>query len=515
MMPPGGSWYLVQPYSADSSFTWNTAGAMAGTWNFAVWVRQADAADAFQTAHSVAYQLTGGGAGATCSGATLTPTPAAPQPLGASVQLQASSTGCSSPTYQFWFNAPGTTTWSVGQPFTPLNFYTWQTAGLTPGTWNIVVWARQSGTTDPWQSFAGISYQLLGGGGGTACTGVTVQASGTPRSPESLVVFNASASGCSAPEYQFWLRAPGSSYIVAQAYSSSGVFVWDSGGVAPGAWTVVAWARQRGSAAAFEASSTATHTVGTNSGTACTSAVLTPSVPSPRSVGSKITFNAVTTGCSNPVFQFWLQPPGGGFTVAQAYRPENVFSWDTSGASVGTWGVVVWVKQSGSATDPQTSAALNYDLQGGTFTFHNTTPMPIPDFGGGAANSPITVSGVGGTVTKVTVSVHVTHSFTRDLVMSLVGPDSTSALLVNRRGGSGDNFGTSCASRTTFDDAASTAISSSGAPFAGSFRPEGPLTIFNGKSGAAVNGTWNLSAVDQEATDAGIIQCWSITIVTE
>ena len=35
-------------------------------------------------------------------------------------------------------------------------------------------------------------------------------------------------------------------------------------------------------------------------------------------------------------------------------------------------------------------------------------------------------------------------NFDADLIISLIGPDGTTVLLSNRRGGSADNFGTSC-----------------------------------------------------------------------
>jgi hypothetical protein len=37
----GSSWQLVQGWSTTSTWTWNTTGAPAGSWQFVVWVRDA------------------------------------------------------------------------------------------------------------------------------------------------------------------------------------------------------------------------------------------------------------------------------------------------------------------------------------------------------------------------------------------------------------------------------------------------------------------------------------------
>lgn len=147
-------------------------------------------------------------------------------------------------------------------------------------------------------------------------------------------------------------------------------------------------------------------------------------------------------------------------------------------------------------------APISYDAAG--------LPLPIPDLS--TIDSPLTVAGFPGAVAKATASLHLTHSFDDDLILSLIGPDSTTVTLSNRRGGADDNYGTSCDARTTFDDAAATSIASGTAPFAGTFRPEGALSAFNGKSGLDVDGTWRLRISDSAALDVGSLQCWTLNL---
>jgi len=146
---------------------------------------------------------------------------------------------------------------------------------------------------------------------------------------------------------------------------------------------------------------------------------------------------------------------------------------------------------------------------GGALTFVSTdVPRPIPDLG--LIESAILVSNLSRQIEKVRVALYVTHSFDSDLVISLIGPDGTTAELTSHNGGSGANYGTSCAGLTIFDDAASLSITAGAPPFSGAFRPEQPLAAFIGKLPAAANGEWKLRILDQAGEDTGILQCWTL-----
>ena len=107
--------------------------------------------------------------------------------------------------------------------------------------------------------------------------------------------------------------------------------------------------------------------------------------------------------------------------------------------------------------------------------------------------------------------VSLTHTWVGDLTISLTGPNGTSVVLVDRLGvpestfgNSGDNF-----TNTIFVDAATSSITSGGAPFGGSFRPENLLTPFNGLDAF---GLWTLSVTDSSDGDIGSINNWGIDI---
>ncbi|HEX2062215.1 MAG TPA: M36 family metallopeptidase [Thermoanaerobaculia bacterium] len=145
----------------------------------------------------------------------------------------------------------------------------------------------------------------------------------------------------------------------------------------------------------------------------------------------------------------------------------------------------------------------------GTFSSGNVS-LPIVDQQ--TTDIPIVVTG-SGAVGRIRASLRLNHTFDGDLVIRLVAPNGASVILANSRGGSGDNFGsgaTDCSGTpTTFDDAAATAISGGIAPFAGTFRPDQPLS---GLNGLEMNGVWKLRISDIGDLDLGTAYCATLEI---
>ena len=137
---------------------------------------------------------------------------------------------------------------------------------------------------------------------------------------------------------------------------------------------------------------------------------------------------------------------------------------------------------------------------------------PIPDVS--TVDIPLTISEARG-ISDVNVRFRLNHTFDGDLVISLVHPDNTVIPLVANRGGAGTNFGTGAndcsGTPTIIDDAAITAISAGAAPFAGTFKPESPLSVLNGKPS---NGVWKLRITDGGSLDVGTVGCFSIELKT-
>jgi subtilisin-like proprotein convertase family protein len=104
-----------------------------------------------------------------------------------------------------------------------------------------------------------------------------------------------------------------------------------------------------------------------------------------------------------------------------------------------------------------------------------------------------------------TVCINLIHTWDDDLVISLIAPDGTEFMLAARNGGDGDNYTNTC-----FNSFASQSIESAGAPFTGTFTPEGSMsTVNDGQNG---NGIWQLHILDTYPfADAGVLFDWSLT----
>ncbi|MGZ8709089.1 MAG: M36 family metallopeptidase, partial [Thermoanaerobaculia bacterium] len=139
--------------------------------------------------------------------------------------------------------------------------------------------------------------------------------------------------------------------------------------------------------------------------------------------------------------------------------------------------------------------------------------VPLPDVS--TVDIPIVVSGTG-PVADVNVKVRLNHTFDGDLELRLVAPDGTVVMLSDNRGSSGDNFGSGAndcsGTPTTFDDSAAATIASGVAPFAGTFRPDAPLSGFNGHE---MNGTWKLRVSDTAGADVGTAFCVTLEIARQ
>jgi subtilisin-like proprotein convertase family protein len=172
---------------------------------------------------------------------------------------------------------------------------------------------------------------------------------------------------------------------------------------------------------------------------------------------------------------------------------------------------VTFASSLGAATR-KLKIAVGTPVVAGPYATYSTGSIAtaLPDLA--AVDIPIVVSGAG-TVADINAKFRLNHTFDGDLVISLIAPDGTAAILSNSRGSTGDNFGSGAndcsGTPVTFDDGAATAIASGIAPFASAFRPDELLSIFNGHS---MNGTWKLRVSDVGSLDVGTLFCAQLEI---
>lgn len=158
----------------------------------------------------------------------------------------------------------------------------------------------------------------------------------------------------------------------------------------------------------------------------------------------------------------------------------------------------------GQGATASADAVVNVKPVAVTPAFTNDTNVVISPSRKSTVTSAIKVAGLSGTIQDVNVTLNLVHTSIGDLKITLISPAGTRIVLFNRNGGSGDNL-----LNTTFDDAASAAITSGAAPFSGSFRPVQLLSTLNGKN---PNGVWKLEVVDAVAQHGGYLDNWTLSL---
>jgi subtilisin-like proprotein convertase family protein len=159
----------------------------------------------------------------------------------------------------------------------------------------------------------------------------------------------------------------------------------------------------------------------------------------------------------------------------------------TTSATTGTHTITI-TGTSGSLVHT-TSVSLTINPSGGggnpVKKFSATPNLAIPDNNSTGVSSTINVAD-SLTVSSISLTTTITHPYKGDLVVTLIGPDNTSAILHNRTGGSADNVNTTFSIVTAANQA---------------------LSVFNGKNTA---GAWKLKVQDLAAADVGTLNSWTI-----
>jgi hypothetical protein len=341
-----GTWNLGRPFSIDPSWTWNTAGLAPGTYNVHVWAnQQGDSTASLESYAAATATLTG------CTSASISPL-SVTQPAGTTVNLTASSSGCSSPQYEFWVGYPDGS-WALKQQWGGPTF-AWNTSGLAPGMYSVHVWANQAGaSTATWEANGAASVAL------SICTSAALAPTNPNAAAGSMVALTASSTGCANPQYEFWVQYPNGTWSMQQPFSASATFNWSTAGLTPGTYNVHVWANNLNDPmATWEANGADTVTL-----TGCTSASLVP--PSGTAVvGTPVNFTASSSGCTMPVYEFWLQYPNGTWHLMQNFNPGGaVWQWDTTGLPKGNYVIHVWANNQGAdLTTPETYGTATYTL---------------------------------------------------------------------------------------------------------------------------------------------------------
>ena len=216
-----------------------------------------------------------------------------------------------------------------------------------------------------------------------------------------------------------------------------------------------------------------------------------------------------------------------GFAVWQSANPA-VATVTIGGRATGVTAGTASISASRAGFNAAASLTVTTSGSTGTKTFSNSSAFTIRDQGPAAVYpSPVSVSGLSGTITKVTVRlIRLTHSNPDDLDILLVGPGGQKVLLMSDAGGSEDVSGITL----TLDDAASAVLPDSSKLRSATYKPAnyqtgdvfsapapagpyaGTLSAYNNTN---PSGPWRLYIMDDNQGGSGSLSGgWSLTITT-
>src|SRR5438067_7127220 len=98
-------------------------------------------------------------AGSTCTSVGISTDFPSPQKVGATVTVTPDATGCpNGPLFRWWVRSTDGV-WRVAQDWSTQRF-AWNTSGLTPGTYQLGVWLKDSQSANTYDTFALTTYLL-------------------------------------------------------------------------------------------------------------------------------------------------------------------------------------------------------------------------------------------------------------------------------------------------------------------------------------------------------------------
>ncbi|HWA74829.1 MAG TPA: hypothetical protein VG937_20945 [Polyangiaceae bacterium] len=155
--PGSATWEVLSPYSTmNSTWVWNTTTALPGEHRFSFWARGQGSQKTKEAAVNPKYVIT---ASSPCTAATLSASPAGHTPVGSPVTLSAGATCGGAPTFRYLMYTPAGV-WQVLQEWTTSPTAVWNTRLATPGTYNLKIYARVTGSNKSYEVTKTIAYTL-------------------------------------------------------------------------------------------------------------------------------------------------------------------------------------------------------------------------------------------------------------------------------------------------------------------------------------------------------------------
>jgi hypothetical protein len=196
-----------------------------------------------------------------------------------------------------------------------------------------------------------------------------------PQGTGASITITGSSTGCAAPAYRFWISPPGGGWSIVRDYSTSNAFNWSSPATGlAGSYRLEVDVRDQGESAVYDVVANRTYVLNP-----CSAAGLSTNPASPHYPAGNIVLTGTATCPGTPTYRFWVRPPSGPWSVVQDFSTTSTFGWNTSGLTVGSYGLEVDVRDQGATASYEKVANATYLLQAtpcATPTLNASTTSP-------------------------------------------------------------------------------------------------------------------------------------------
>ena len=349
---PDGNWILAADWSPSPAVTWDTASLPGGIAQIVLWTRGQGSTDRHQAWAQIQYTVNGPGF---CTTAQIASNLASPQPAGARVRFTGTAQCSSAAEYLWWIQQPDGA-WVLAADWNPSPTLEWDTAALTAGVAQVVLWTRGQGSTDRHQAWAQTEYTLTRPG---VCTEASIAADlAPPQIAGARVTFTATARCSNVGEYKWWIQRPDGVWVLAADWNPSPTLEWDTAGLTGGVAQIVLWTRGQGSTDRHQAWAQIEYAL--RDVPLCTVASISSDVAAPQRAGTRVTFTA-TAECTAPAeYKWWIQRPDGLWLLAADWNASATLEWDTTGLTAGAAQIVLWTRGQGAVDRHQAWAQIEY-----------------------------------------------------------------------------------------------------------------------------------------------------------
>ncbi len=304
---------------------------------------------------------------APCGPASISASIPSPQATGAQVTFSSATSVCATPQWRFWVQAPGGA-WKIAQDYSSNRYFTWTDTGR-PGTYQIEVDVRSSPNVS-YDSVARLTYAL------SSCASAALSLDhSSPQRPGVAIALTGTATCPGTAQYRFWVQPPGGAWGIVQDYGATNIYSWNTTGKAVGTYGLELDVRNQGATGTYEAVARATFALVTP----CTTPTLSVSPASPQAIGTQVLLTSTTAVCPHPQWRFWIQPPGGAWTVVQGYSSTRTYTWNTTGKTSGTYHLEVDVRDTSTRDSYDAVANMTTVLAtcgGATLSTDKASPQP-------------------------------------------------------------------------------------------------------------------------------------------